>query len=84
MIGMEVLRNNEFYASNYSDNSALITEAPTQLQTTNVKKISKLQQQNRREIRMAYLTFVIVTLFFILNMPRLYMTSLNFFNENDF
>ena len=29
------------------------------------------QQQNRREIRMAYLTFAIVTLFFLLNLPRI-------------
>ena len=33
--------------------------------------MSKSQQQNRREIRMAYLTFVIVTLFFVLHMPRI-------------
>ena len=35
------------------------------------KKLSKSQQQNRREIRMAYLTFIIVTLFFVLHMPRI-------------
>ena len=34
-------------------------------------KNSKSQQQNRREIRMAYLTFAIVTLFFLLNLPRI-------------
>ena len=35
------------------------------------KFLFRSQQQNRREIRMAYLTFAIVTLFFLLNLPRI-------------
>ena len=36
-----------------------------------IKFSFRSQQQNRREIRMAYLTFAIVTLFFLLNLPRI-------------
>ena len=37
--------------------------------------IRRSQQQNRREIRMAYITFAIVALFFCLNMPRMILGS---------
>jgi len=58
-------------AVNSASTSAVTTIQSAQGTEDSRAKTSKNQQQNRREIRMAYLTFAIVTLFFLLNLPRI-------------